>query len=122
MLRILTCLLIFSFIFNPVIFAQQKEDNIWDFGVVKENIVLKHEFTLTNNTDKPLLIRDVITSCGCTATKIKKKRLLPGESTPLEVTFETEGYSGETKQNIYVHTDNQDSPIIKFTIKANVVK
>jgi hypothetical protein len=48
--------------------------------------------------------------------------LPPKESTLLEVKFNSKGYSGPTQQYIYVHTDNLDNPVLKFTIKAEVIK
>jgi len=93
-----------------------------DFGQVRQGSVLKHNFLLKNETAKALNIRDVNTSCGCTVSKIKKKKLLPGESTFIEVKLNTKGYSGEIQQFVYVHTDNLDNPILRFIIKAEVVK
>ena len=95
---------------------------VWDFGQVKQGEVLKHNFILKNESQKILNIKDVNTSCGCTVSKVEKKTLLPQESTPIEVEFKTQGYSGGVKQYIYVHTDNLDKPILRFIIKAEVVK
>jgi len=94
----------------------------WDFGQAKEGEVLKHVFVLKNESEKTLTIKDVNTSCGCTASKVEKKILLPGESTEIEVQFNSKGYSGPVQQYIYVHTDSLDKPIIRFIIKAEVIK
>lgn len=95
---------------------------LWDFGRVKEGAVLKHEFILKNESGKTLTIQNVDTSCGCTASEAEKKVLSPGEETEIKVQFDTKGYSGLTQQFIYVHTDSLDNPIIRFIIKADVVK
>ncbi len=94
----------------------------WDFGQVREGEILKHDFTLKNESEKPLAIKDVNTSCGCTASKAGKKTLLPRETTDIEVRFNSKGYSGLAKQYVYVHTDSLDKPIIRFIITAEVVK
>jgi len=110
----------------------------WDFGRVKEGEVLRHNFRLKNDSGKTMNIKDVTTSCGCTASEVKKKKLLPGESTLIEVKFNSKGYSGLVQQYVYVHTDNLDTstplsingernqtidkPIIRFIIKADVIK
>lgn len=99
-----------------------KDPNSWDFGQVKEGEVLRHEFLLKNETAKTLNIKEIHTSCGCTASEVKKKTLLPQESTLIEVKFDSKGYSGQTQQFIYVHTDSLDNPIIRYIIKAEVVK
>ena len=94
----------------------------WDFGQVKQGEVLSHTFTLKNDSLKTLNIKEVTTSCGCTSSVIKKKTLLSQEGTSIEVKFNTKGYSGPTKQYIYVHTDSLDNPVIRFIIKAEIVK
>ncbi|MBU2222371.1 MAG: DUF1573 domain-containing protein [Candidatus Omnitrophota bacterium] len=95
---------------------------IWDFGTVKQGVELKHDFNLTNDSGKVLNIKNVNTSCGCTGSKADKNKLQAGESTRIEVIFKTKGYSGAIQQFVYVNTDNPDNPILRFTIKAEVVK
>lgn len=94
----------------------------WDFGQVKEGQILKHIFSLKNESDKALKIKDINSSCGCTASEAKKMALLPKESTTIEVKFDSKGYSGPVKQYIYVHTDNLDNPLIRFIIIAQVIR
>jgi len=93
----------------------------WDFGQVKEGQVLKHAFILKNESAKTLKIKDVNSSCGCTVSEAKKMVLAPQESTTIEVKFDSKGYSGITKQYIYVHTDDLDNPLIRFIIIAQVL-
>lgn len=95
---------------------------LWDFGRVKEGLVLEHNFILKNYYDKTLNILNVRTSCGCTGSKVDKYKLRPGESARIKVHFKTRGYSGPVQQFVYVNTDSKDNPILKFTIKAEVVK
>jgi hypothetical protein len=109
---------------QPVISEKAVEAGpfVWDFGLVKEGAVLKHAFTLKNDYAKILNIKNVDTSCGCTVSKINKKKILPGEIALIEVRFNTKGYSGSVQQFVYVETDNIDDPILKFIIKAEVTK
>jgi len=102
--------------------GQEADPYSWDFGRVKEGEALKHTFILKNESHKTMAINDVNTSCGCTASKVEKKILLPGQSATLEVQFNSKGYSGPVQQYVYVHTDSLDKPIIKFIIKADVIK
>ncbi len=99
-----------------------EDPNIWDFGRVKEGELLTHNFKLKNESRETLNIKDVNTSCGCTVSKVKEKVLSPGQSTVIEVRFNSKGYSGHTQQYIYVHTDSLDNSIIRFIIKAEVIK
>lgn len=99
-----------------------EDPNVWDFGKVNPGEVLKHDFILSNHSQKTLNVKEVNTSCGCTVPDLKKKSLMPGESTPLEVKFNSKGYSGPITQYIYVHTDSLDNPVIRFIIKADIAK
>jgi len=96
--------------------------NEWDFGVVKAGTVVKHDFILKNETSGILKITGINTSCGCTASQAEKKSLTPGESTVINVAFDSKGYSGAVKQFVYVNTDNAALSVIQFIVKADVEK
>ncbi|MFA5100394.1 MAG: DUF1573 domain-containing protein [Candidatus Omnitrophota bacterium] len=102
--------------------ASAQDPNVWDFGTVKTGAVLEHEFVLTNDSAKDLSIKDTTTSCGCTVSEIKKKKLRPGESTPVSIKLDTKGYSGAVKQFVYVNTDSLENPVVRFSVKANAVQ
>ncbi len=101
---------------------EKVDPNEWDFGRVKQGAVLKHDFTFKNDTPGILKITGINTSCGCTVSQAEKKSLPPGESTVINVTFNSQGYSGAVKQFIYVNTDNVGLPVIRFVVKAEVIK
>jgi hypothetical protein len=102
--------------------AQTNDQYVWDFGQVRAGDIAKHTFIFKNETNEILTIKNVSTSCGCTASEVKKKVLQPGESTEIEVRFNSKKYSGPVKQYVYVNTDDPVSPVVKFTIKADVIK
>ena len=109
----LACMLVSSY-------AQSEDPYLWDFGRVRPAQVLTHTFMLKNETGQPLTIKDISTSCGCTAFRATKTLLAPGESTAIEVTFNTKGYSGHTSQFVYVYTDALNNSVIKFTVTATI--
>ncbi len=92
----------------------------WDFGQVSEGEILEHTFVLKNDSPVNLLIKRVRTSCGCTTSEIKKKEIPAGGDVDIQVKFNTRGYSGIKKQFVYIHTDQQDHPVIKLTLKADI--
>ena len=52
----------------------------WDFGTIRETDGrVSHTFTGVNRGDSPLVILDVVTTCGCTVPDFSKKPILPGE-------------------------------------------
>jgi hypothetical protein len=98
----------------------QRDPYFWDFGQVSEGELIEHTFELTNDSPDTLLIERVHTSCGCIASEVKEKDILPGESVNIQVKFNTRGYSGIKKQHIYVYTNRKENHIIKLTIKADI--
>ena len=75
-------------------------------------------FTLRNKGDRPLIILDVVTSCGCTAAKFEKAPIKSGKETAITVTYTAEGV-GMFNKSITVYANTDDSPI-KLRIKGEV--
>lgn len=123
-MRKIISLFLLSFAIFQFTYAQDNvvNPNEWDFGQVKQGEVLKHDFLFRNKTPNILKITGINTSCGCTVSETEKKSLKPGESTMINVSFNSKGYLGAVSQFIYVNTDNANIPVVKFTIKVLVVK
>ena len=100
----------------------QEAQESWDFGPVKEGLILEHDFLLKNESANTLNIKGVNTSCGCTVSQVEKNTLLPGEETLISVRFNTAGYQGPVQQYVYVNTDSPINPILKFAVQAEVIK
>ena len=59
------------------------EPDTWDFGTIRESDGrVSHTFTGVNRGDKPLVILDVVTSCGCTAPVTVQDRACTDKSYP----------------------------------------
>ena len=130
--KVFLCLLLLTVAFpatgcypleNASLKQEEKEAlNTWDFGKVEQGEIVRHVFIFKNEAKNTLNIKEVNTSCGCTASAVKKKQLLPGQDTQIEVKFNSAKYLGQVKQFIYVNTDNLDNPIVRYIIKAEVIK
>ncbi len=91
-----------------------------DLGVVKEGAgVVSHIFIFTNNGTAPLVVANVSTTCGCTATSYSRKPVMPGKRGEIRVNFDPANRSGVVSSNIYVVFDNGDRAT--FTLTGNVV-
>ncbi|MFR6415865.1 MAG: DUF1573 domain-containing protein [Alistipes shahii] len=56
---------------RPIWFS---EPDTWDFGTIRESDGrVSHTFTGVNRGDKPLVILDVVTSCGCTVPEFSRQ-------------------------------------------------
>jgi len=95
-------------------------EDFFDFGSIAQGEIVTHTFRFRNSGSSPLIVRDIIPSCGCTRSKIEKSILKPGEESKIEVIFDSSGWRGLQYKSIALRTN---SPIREksVTIKANVV-
>jgi hypothetical protein len=96
------------------------KEEAWTFGRAKMGADLVHEFAFKNDGDAPLKIINVETSCGCTAALVSDKKVDPGKSGKIKVTFSTQGYAGEVVKYIYVETDDPVQPRVQLKITAAI--
>ncbi len=102
---------------SPKIFVK---DNIYDFKEVSQNVVLKHDFVVKNEGTAPLEIKEVKSSCECTALEPIKMKLEPGDSTILTVKFDTKNKIGYQRQHAYILSNDPEAPVYRVSLVANV--
>lgn len=88
---------------GPVMEIEPEEH---DFGGVKQEQELVHEFTIKNTGDEDLEIRRIATTCGCAAAVPADRIVEPGETTKLEVVLETRRYKGVIQKSISVASND----------------
>lgn len=99
-----------------------KYDNeSFDFGDIKPGSKVEHTFHLKNEGKKDLIIRDVKSSCGCTAVQPSKNIVTSGESVPLKVTFDSTGKNGRNNKTITVITNDPKNPTTVLRISSNIL-
>ncbi len=108
----------FSQLMGPKASVQQVDYN---FGNIKQGDIVSHTFVISNSGGDLLKITDVRASCGCTAANPTKRELKPGESSNLEVTFNSKGRKGPQTKTVNVVTNDPDKKDITLTIKCNIV-
>lgn len=92
-----------------------------DFGKVHEGKVLSQEVTMYNTGKSKLVIYDLQTDCGCTATTLGKRKLDAGESATFRVVFHTKDKPGQQNRVVTIKTNDPDREEVTFTIKAYVI-
>jgi len=93
----------------------------FDFGDIKVGSKVEHTFNLKNEGKKDLIIRDVKSSCGCTAVQPTKNIVASGESVPLKVTFDSTGKEGRANKTITVITNDPKNPTTTLRITSNIL-
>ena len=90
-----------------------------EFGAINEGDVVEHTFAFTNTGDAPLIIQDARATCGCTIPKKPEGPVAPGESSEIQVRFNSQGKSGMQNKTITI-TANTEPTTTQLTIKADV--
>lgn len=102
-------------------FAQPKatfDKRVQDLGIVLWKNPATATFTVRNDGDKPLVISNVTTSCGCTVADWTKTSIAPGESGVVKSTFDAKAL-GRFNKSIGVYC-NADARPIYLSIRGEV--
>ena len=93
---------------------------VYNFGYAGPGMQIHHTFSFENTGTQPLIISEVTSDCGCTATLVPGKEILPGEDGSIQVSFVTKKYEGEQKKNIIIHTNDIEGKEIVLTLKGRI--
>lgn len=79
------------------------EESEYDFGHCDEGDIVSHVFRFTNSGEVPLIITKAKGSCGCTVPFFPKVPILPGESSEIEVEFNSKGKKNTQSKRVTVY-------------------
>jgi hypothetical protein len=92
-----------------------------DFGTVPQGPQITYSFGFKNKGGETLIIKEIITSCGCTgATVGDKKEYLKNEKGEVSVTFNTQGREGHQEKNIIVKSNDPFNPELVLTVTCDI--
>ena len=91
-----------------------------DYGTVAYNSDGRREFVFTNNGNKPLIITNVQSTCGCTVPTYSKEPIAPGAKGVIGVKYDT-SRAGQAFTKTVTLTTNAVEPSRTLTIKGNVL-
>lgn len=93
-----------------------------DFGKVSEGEKINYTFRFVNKGESELIIKDVKSSCGCTAALLSSSNIKPGQEGTLKVEFDTKNRSGKNSKTITVQSNDPKDPAKILTIYADIIK
>lgn len=97
------------------------QPDTWDFGTIRETDGrVSHTFTGVNRGDTPLVILDVVTTCGCTVPAFSKQPILPGRKTQITVTYDPANRPGSFTKELWVYS-SEKRKIATLTVQGDVV-
>ncbi|MBK5285748.1 MAG: DUF1573 domain-containing protein [Bacteroidia bacterium] len=94
------------------------ENDVHDYGTIKQGADGGCEFKFTNTGKEPLIISNAVGSCGCTVPTWPKEPILKGQSAVVQVHYDTKRVGAFTK-NVTI-SSNAKSNTKVLTIKGTV--
>lgn len=92
-----------------------------DYGVIFAGDNGEVVFNFKNEGNTPLVINNVVASCGCTVPKWSKNPIMPKQSGDIKVEYNT-NIIGDIKRSITVSTNDPDKPRIVLILTGKIVK
>ena len=80
------------------------------------------QFKYENKGTKPIQIKNVRSSCGCTVASLKKNDVAPGEKGELTATFKIGGRTGVQQKTVTVETDDPNQPVTNLVLQATIAQ
>ena len=68
-----------------------------DYGKIEKGSEKKRVFEFTNIGDAPIIIAQVVSTCGCAVPKNPEKPIMPGQKGLIEVSYDTNRVGGFSK-------------------------
>lgn len=90
------------------------------FGDIYQGDKVTHTFAYENTGNEALVISDVRTTCGCTATNWSREPLAPGESSEITVNFNSRGKMGMQNKVVTIMSNAVNSTE-RIKITTNVL-
>ena len=71
------------------------ESTLLQLGEVVNGVVVERQVAVNNSGDAPLIVSEVLTTCGCTTATLEPMTLAPGESGVLRIAFDSGAHGPE---------------------------
>ena len=109
---------------KPVKNAQIKvNEEVHEFGKIEQNTVQSTTFIIGNTGTDTLEIFSANPSCGCTASFPGKKRIPPGDTSQLKITFDPHNKAeGDMTKTISVVSNSKIDPQKQLRIHGTIYK
>lgn len=91
-----------------------------DFGTMEQHQIKKDTLILRNAGDAHLTITEIKTTCGCTVADPEKKELAPGETTQVNISFDSKKFEGKLIKFIKVFSNDPINPVLDIALKVTV--
>ena len=96
------------------------EKSLHNFGDIHQGDVVTNVFKFKNTGKAPLIISNVLVTCGCTVPVWPKEPIMPGKKGEISATFNSAGKMGAQNKVITIQSNASNSQA-QVTIVSNVL-
>lgn len=87
------------------------DHQFWDFGTITNGAILSHDFCISNAGDGPLIISNVMSTCGvCLHAYVDATNLPPGKATVVHAKLDLNVLDGAVTRGVLVTCNDLESP------------
>ncbi|MCO6565045.1 MAG: DUF1573 domain-containing protein [Apibacter sp.] len=116
-----------AFLFGTYILSNAQEikiinydNNTVDYGKINKGSDGKRIVKIQNIGDKPLIISNINTSCGCTVPQWPTEPIAPGKKGEITVTYNTSNV-GKFSRTITISSNDEKKPNLPVKIEGTVI-
>lgn len=96
------------------------EDVSHNFGTINEGELATHEFVFVNTGTEPVVISDVSRTCGCTTPFWPKEPIMPGDTSSVKATYNSQDRPGRFHKTITVTTNDPKNRMVRLYLRGEV--
>lgn len=101
------------------------EATLLDLGAVVNGVVVERDVIVQNTGDAPLIVDEVVTTCGCTTAALTPMTLAPGESGNLHIAFDSGAHgpdlTGPIMRRVILVSNDPAQPEANVDLQANIL-
>jgi hypothetical protein len=99
---------------KPVVETALLKEKAFDFGKIPQGRPVTHVFELVNKSNTPIVLENVLASCGCTTPEWSKEPIAPGATTLIKVGYNAAA-EGAFNKNVTVQIAGGQVQTINIT-------
>jgi len=90
----------------------------WDFGSIEKGAMVTHNYWLSNTGTDTLVVTKIKAACGCTSTRKGGFSVAPGESSTIDIVFDSKKFNGRVTKSVNIECNDKINPYLDLRFKA----
>ncbi len=96
-----------------------------ELGEVVNGVIVERDVAVRNSGDAPLVVSEVLTTCGCTTAALEPMTLAPGETGNLHIAFDSGAHgpelTGPIMRRVILVSNDPTQPEASVDLQATIL-